>query len=112
MKNLLACLCIFTGFASVAVAESPVEPPVPVRTVPPEYPDALRREGLSGIVVVKCAVDAQGNVSDAQVEKSSNAGFEKPAVEAVRKWKFKPAKKDGAAVGITVTIPVKFVSET
>ena len=49
---------------------------------------------------------------DPQVEKSSNNAFEKPAVEALKKWKFKPAKQDGNPVAIKVSIPIKFVAET
>jgi protein TonB len=62
--------------------------------------------------MVKCTIDEQGNVVDPQVEKSSNPAFEKPAVDALKKWKFKPAKQDGTPVAIKVSIPIKFVTET
>ncbi len=112
MKSLLASLLLVTASIVPAFAQSKTEPPVPVRTVAPEYPDELRREGVSGLVMVKCSIDVQGNVSEAEVEKSSNAAFEKPAVTAIKKWKFKPAKQDGAPVAIKVSIPVKFVFES
>lgn len=113
MKNPLAGLFVFAlALAAPALGQSKPEPPVPVRTVPPDYPDELRREGVSGVVTVKCSIDAQGNVVDAKVEKSTNAGFEPAAIAAVKKWKFKPAKLDGNAVGITVAIPIKFVAES
>ena len=95
-----------------AFAQTKVEPPVPVRTVAPAYPDELRREGISGLVMVKCSIDEQGNVTETLVEKSSNAAFENPAVTALKKWKFKPAKQDGTPVAIKVSIPVKFVFES
>ncbi|MEO5960162.1 MAG: energy transducer TonB [Opitutaceae bacterium] len=85
---------------------------MPVRTVAPEYPPELRREGVSGLVMVKCTIDESGNVVDPQVEKSSNMAFEKPAVDALKKWKFKPAKQDGTPVAIKVSIPIKFVTES
>ena len=95
-----------------AFAQTKTEPPVPVRTVAPEYPNELRRDGVSGLVMVKCTIDEQGNVTETLIEKSSNAAFEKPAVDAVKKWKFKPAKQDGAPVAIKVSIPIKFVFES
>jgi periplasmic protein TonB len=111
MKSLLSFIAVF-AFTAPAFAQSKPEPPVPVRTVPPDYPPELRREGVSGLVMVKCTIDESGNVIDPQVEKSSNGAFEKPAVEALRKWKFKPAKQDGTPVAIKVSIPIKFVTET
>jgi len=104
----LACLLLL---APAAMAQTK-EPPVPVRTVAPDYPDELRREGVSGIVTVKCTIDENGNVTEPTVEKSSNAAFERPALAALKKWKFKPAKQDGAPVSTKVSIPIKFVFES
>jgi protein TonB len=112
MKKLFCSLLLASALSTPAVAQSKVEPPVPVRTSAPEYPDELRREGVSGLVMVKCQIDAQGNVTSTEVEKSSNAAFEKPAMAAVKKWKFKPAKQDGAPIEIKVSIPIKFVFES
>jgi protein TonB len=113
MKKLLASFSIVLalGASPLAFAQTK-EPPVPVRTVPPDYPDELRRDGVSGLVMVKCTIDEQGNVVEPMVEKSSNAAFEKPALVAIKKWKFKPAKQDGAPVAIKVSIPIKFVFES
>ena len=105
----LSLVCLLTC-APLALAQTR-EPPVPVRTVPPEYPNELRRDGVSGVVTVKCTIDAQGNVTEPEVEKSSNGAFEKPALAALKKWKFKPAKQDGAAVPVNISIPIKFVFE-
>ena len=112
MKKLLSSVLFLCALVVPVFAQSKTEAPVPVRTVAPDYPDELRREGISGLVMVKCQIDEQGNVAGAEVEKSSNAAFEKPAMEAVKKWKFKPAKQDGAPVAIKVSIPIKFVFES
>lgn len=109
--SLLRCFALF-AFITPVFAQSKVEPPVPVRTVPPDYPTEMRRDGVSGVVTVKCQIDEKGDVTGAEVEKSSNSAFEPAAVAAVKKWKFKPAKQDGAPVAIRVSIPIKFVSET
>ena len=65
-----------------------------------------------GVVVVKCTIDEQGNVQEPLVEKSTNAGFDQAAVDAVKKWKFKPAQQDGSPVAKKVSIPIKFVAES
>ena len=109
--DIVAAL-VLLALISPAFAQSKTEAPVPVRTVPPDYPPDLRREGVSGLVMVKCSIDEQGNVTETTVEKSSNPAFEKPAMEALKKWKFKPAKQDGNPVAIKVSIPIKFVFES
>ena len=87
------------------------ENPVPVKTPPPRYPDSLKREGVSGVVAVTIVIDETGAVTTTSVAKSSHPDFERPAMEAVAKWKFKPAKKDGTAVKVKVTLPLRFSVE-
>jgi protein TonB len=105
---LVATLSLLLMAVPPVFAAGAREVPVPVRTVAPIYPPELRAQGVSGLVLVKCAIDPQGNVTDAIVAKSSNPGFEPRAVEAIRKWKFKPARQDGNAIAVEVTIPIKF----
>ena len=109
--RLIAAAFFCFAIASLASAAAGREPPVPVRTVAPDYPRDLREQKVSGVVMVKCTIDEQGNVSETEVSKSSNEGFDKFAVDALRKWKFKPGRQDGSPVAMTVTIPVKFVAE-
>lgn len=82
--------------------------PVPVKTPPPEYPDSMKRQGVSGVVAVSIVIDEKGAVMSTAVAKSSQAEFEAPALDAVKKWKFKPAQKDGVPVKMKVTIPIRF----
>lgn len=84
------------------------EPPVPVKTPPPKYPDSLRRAGVSGVVAVAVVIDERGAVVDATVAKSTHADFERPSVEALKSWRFRPARVGGAAVKVRVTVPMHF----
>jgi protein TonB len=105
----LLVLVITLGMAQVSLlAADGTEPPVPVRTVAPKFPDEMKRLGTSGLVTVSCMIDEKGNVSDPKIVKASNDAFSEPAMEALKKWKFKPAKKDGEAIAIRVNIPVQF----
>jgi protein TonB len=112
MKNTVKLTLLSLLLAVPAWADSKPEAPVPVRTVEPVFPEELREKGVSGLVYVKCTVDAQGNVHETSVEKSTNPAFEKPAMEAVQRWKFKPARQDGNPVAIRVSIPIKFVVQS
>lgn len=84
------------------------ENPSPVKTAKPNYPSDLKRDGVEGIVAISCVIDENGEVISSKVTKSSNPGFEKSALDAISRWKFKPAKKDGKAVKVKVTIPFRF----
>jgi protein TonB len=95
-------------FAVSARADDQLEPPVPVRTTAPSYPNELRRAGVSGVVMVSCLVDAQGDVQEMQLVKASNQAFVQPALDALKKWKFKPAVRGGTRVPLRVNIPIRF----
>ena len=84
------------------------EPPVPVKTPPPKYPEALRREGVSGVVAVIVVIDEKGTVSEATVSKSTHPDFERPSIDAMQGWKFKAAKVAGNPVKVRVTVPMRF----
>ena len=106
----IALAAAFSGIALAAVlrAESRFEPPVPVRTVAPDFPNDLRDKGISGVVMVSVLIDAQGNPQGLKVTKSSNSAFEEPAVEALKKWKFKPAERDGKPADFPATLRIEF----
>ncbi len=112
MKTFLKLFLLLSLVLGSVHAQSKTEPPVPVRTIPPEYPAAMREQRASGVVTVNCLVDEKGNVVDSHVEKSTNEAFDKSALDAVKRWKFKPARQDGEPVQIRVSIPVRFVYES
>ena len=108
---LTTVLCLFPVSTVLMAAAAGRENPVPVRTVAPEYPRDMKTNGVSGLVMVKCTIDEQGNVAGTDVVKSSNEQFDRYATDALKKWKFKPARQDGTPVSVQVTIPIKFVAE-
>ena len=76
---------------------------------PPRYPPSAQRSGIEGTVVLVISIDAQGNVLDIEVEKSSrNRDLDRAAVEAARKWRFTPQISNGVAVASRVRVPVDF----
>jgi RNA polymerase sigma factor (sigma-70 family) len=83
-------------------------PPTPVRTVRPDYPFELRRQGIAGDVVLDLVVDKEGKVVSAKVDSSTNSGFDDAALAAVSEWTFAPGKKGGRAVNAHIKLPVVF----
>jgi protein TonB len=78
----------------------------------PAYPLAARRRGIAGKVVLRAEVTPEGFCADVRVERSSGHELlDDTALEAVRKWRFVPAKRAGRAVAATVTIPINFKLE-
>ena len=53
-------------------------------------------------------VDTHGHVGPVHVVRSSAPAFEKNAVATVKTWRFKPAKKDGKAVPVQITVEMTF----
>ncbi len=87
------------------------DPPEPINTVRPEYPDFAKRMKIQGTVVLDVDVYKDGSVGNIKVKKSILAGpngLDEAAVNAIRKWKFQPGKSGGKAVDTTVTIPLEF----
>lgn len=74
----------------------------------PQYPKELSKAKIEGLVTLVFIVDENGRVEDPRVESSSRPEFEKPALEAVRKWRFRPGQKNGQSVRAYLKIPIRF----
>lgn len=73
----------------------------------PEYPAIARAAGISGIVILEVTITAHGEVADAHVLRSI-AVLDQAALDAVRRWKFTPARLNGEAVPVVMTVTVNF----
>jgi len=82
--------------------------PEAVSQIPPTYPPELKKAKIEGVVTLVFVLSEEGRVEDPRVENSSRVEFEKPALEAIRKWRFRPGMKDGQAVRTYVRIPMRF----
>jgi periplasmic protein TonB len=83
-------------------------PPSLVASVPPAYPAELRRARIEGTVVLIFVLNESGRVEDPRVETSSRPEFEPPALEAIRRWRFKPGEKNGEPVRTYMRLPIRF----
>lgn len=80
-----------------------------VGRINPVYPYAARQKNLQGVVIVRFLVDAEGKVTRASVVEAQPAQvFEQAALEAVRKWRFQPARLDNERVATWMSVPIRF----
>jgi protein TonB len=82
--------------------------PRPIFQTAPVYPSEMRGKSLEGVVTVIFVVDSSGKVAAPRVEKSSHAEFDRPALDAVKQWKFEPAVKGGQRVACKMRVPIRF----
>jgi periplasmic protein TonB len=63
-------------------------------------------------VTLLFVLDETGRVEDPRVENSTRPEFEKPALDAIRKWRYSPGMKDGQAVRTYIKVPIRFKMPT
>ncbi|HYL14740.1 MAG TPA: energy transducer TonB [Terriglobales bacterium] len=74
----------------------------------PEYSEEARKAKYQGTVVLWMIVDRDGRPRDIKVARSVGMGLDEKAIEAVRTWKFEPARKDGQPVAVQINVEVSF----
>lgn len=123
-------LCAFaTLSASLALAPSPVlaqprtagtsapdkakprltKAPELVEFVEAAYPPAALAEGRPATVIMQIVISATGSVDDAQVVQGAGPEFDASALDAVRKFKFRPAEIDDKPASVKITYRYEFV---
>jgi protein TonB len=114
-------------FAMAIPYVEPVVDPTPVQSfVPPgpvalavavgpapSYPGREARMGITGRVMLRVEVDADGHPTSVTIEHSSgNSVLDRVARETVlKKWRFVPAQRNGVNVAATGLVPIDFVLE-
>ena len=85
-----------------------VTAPALLYKVEPEYSEEARKAKHQGIVVLYVEVDPSGRAQNLRVLQSLGLGLDEKAIDAVRKWKFRPGYKDGKPVTVAATVEVRF----
>jgi TonB family protein len=85
-----------------------MKPPKATHARDPKFPDLPPDAEPRGTVVMLVGVSAKGRVEAVRVLRSDEHAFETSAVNTVKKWKFRPAEKNGQAVPVQVTVEMKF----
>jgi len=74
-------------------------------------PLSARKARVTGVVIVEAIIDERGNVVNARVLKGLPMGLDKAALDAVERWKFKPATLQSKPVKVYYTLTVNFTMQ-
>lgn len=75
----------------------------------PDYPESARREGREGRVLLRVLVDDQGRSKQVEINSSSgNDALDRAAAEAIKRWRFHPARYGDQPVESWLRIPIEF----
>jgi protein TonB len=85
-----------------------VSEPVLTYKVDPEFSEEARKAKFMGIVLVNLIVDSNGMPQNVHVLRGVGMGLDEKAVEAVRQYRFKPAREAGKPVPVELNVEVNF----
>ena len=85
-----------------------VKAPVAITRVEPTYTEVARKARIEGMVIIEAIIDRDGNVTDARLLKPLPLGLGDQALDAVRRWKFKPGTLNGQPVPVIYNLTVNF----
>ena len=74
----------------------------------PEFSEEARKAKYQGTVVLAAVVGLDGRTHDVRVSRSLGMGLDEKAIEAIRRWRFEPGRKDGIPVAVQVNVEVNF----
>jgi TonB family protein len=87
---------------------SPVAPPVPHRKVDPKYVAAAAADRVEGKVQLACVIGKDGRVSTVELVQGLDDRLNQTAEEALAKWEFEPATRQGVPVEVDVLVEIPF----
>jgi TonB family protein len=82
--------------------------PSATRKVDPAYPLELMKQNVGGTVILYGVIHADGTVGNVRVLRSVDQRLDQFASQAIAKWQFQPAMKDGAPVEVEATFWIPF----
>ena len=97
----------YGGFGVHASTGATVSP-VLIYKVEPEFSEQARKAKQQGVVILYGEVDTSGFLRNVRVVRGLGLGLDEKAIEAVRRWRFRPGYRDGRPVVAAATIEVNF----
>lgn len=95
-------------FCSEKVPQPCVTSPQTIYAPSPEYSAVALNAHYQGVCVLRVIVEADGSTSHIRVISGTGMGLDEKAIEAVKRWKFTPALKDGKPVPVPIAIEISF----
>lgn len=87
-----------------------VTSPVPIRRAQPSYTSEALRARAQGVITVACVVEPSGECGEMRVVRAFNPpfGLDQQALEAARRWRFRPGTRGGDPVPVLVNLELEF----
>ena len=111
MSGMSARGCVRATIAAApsrASVGNGVSAPKALETPDPEYSEEARKAKYQGVVVLWLIVGPDGKPRDIRVSRPLGMGLDQKAIEAVQRWRFEPAQKDGHPVAVQINVEVNF----
>lgn len=97
------------AFSEPRRVEGDVKRPEVIEQIPPVYPEDARKNKIEGMTQIETIIDENGNVTEPKVVKSSgDRGLDQAALDAVARWRFKPATLKGEPIKVYYTLTIRF----
>ena len=113
MANLTSAsgswLMWYADHTARSAASQPIAAPVPHRKVDPRYDPALIAEHVQGRVQLYGVIGRDGHVSSIEVLRGDDERLDRSAEEALSKWEFYPATRNGEPIDVDVVVEIPFV---
>jgi len=94
--------------SSAGPSSGDLSAPSATRKVDPAYPLELMRQNVGGTVILYAVIHADGTVGNVRVLRSVDERLDQFASEAIAKWQFHPAAKNGGPVDVEATFWIPF----
>lgn len=126
MRSVITCLFLVVGMMVTAHAVGDVGsttpktidelrqsgkavvPPKLISDIQPEFPEKLRKKKKAGTVVISFVVNEHGVPQQLQIKSTSDHGFDRVSLDAVRQWRFEPATVDGEPSAVITNTEITF----
>jgi TonB family protein len=96
------------SLAAHGTERAPIAAPEVVSKADPVYPGDLMHDGVQGTVILTATIRADGSVSNIAIAKSLDPRLDRNAAQALSRWLFRPALKNGQAIDLEAVITVPF----
>ena len=96
------------GYKPERMDSSTISRPTVISSPDPDYTEEARREHKEGTVLLWAVLGEDGSMREVKACRCIGNGLDEKAIEAVSKWRFQPALKDGRPVAVWLNIQVSF----
>jgi TonB family protein len=91
----------------IKTSSDKVKPPKLIKDVEPVYPEAARKAGVQGVVIMEAATDTYGRVANIKVLRSIPL-LDQAAMDALKQWVYEPMVIDGKPHPVVFTVTMRF----